>query len=430
MLKTFEESLKTDIVNAWYPKLIDEENGGYNTCFDRKMNVVSPFPKEIITQARSLWTAAKAAKRYPEDKMLRKAADHGFTYLRDMAWDKEYGGFFQDISGESHELKTAYGNAFSIYALAAYYELSQDEEALELAKKTFHWLDENCHDERHKGYYNTMLRNGTCAEDTAGFNSGKPDQHIFFMEFAKYKDYNSTIHLMEGFTELYRVWPDETLKARLTELVHVIRDIMVHDKGYLLMHFNGDWTHVTLRDSSRSHILENSWFDHVTFGHDVETAFLLLETEKIIYGNYTERTYIIAKKMIDHAIAYGFDDEYAGIFYEGYYFDEDGPAEIINKDKEWWVQAEGLNALLMISYLAENGDHYREVFEKLWEYTNRYVIDHKYGGWYRRGIDTQERANKNALKGDKWKNCYHTYRAMSQCVDMLKHNKTIFEIHN
>src|SRR6056297_3565911 len=194
MLETFEESLKTDIVNAWYPKLIDEKNGGYNTTFDRKMNVVSSFPKELITQSRSFWVAAKAAKRYPANEMLRKAADHGFAYLQDHGWDKKHGGFFQEISGDKNSLKTAYGNAFAIYGLAAYYDLTKNEQALELAKKAFHWLDEKCHDELYKGYYNTMLRDGTCAEDTAGFNSGKPDQQNFFLEFAKYKDYNSTIH--------------------------------------------------------------------------------------------------------------------------------------------------------------------------------------------------------------------------------------------
>ena len=55
-------------------------------------------------------------------------------------WDKDYGGFYTIrnskgdlIQNSSFEEKTAYGNAFAIYALASYYTVSGDTSALRLA---------------------------------------------------------------------------------------------------------------------------------------------------------------------------------------------------------------------------------------------------------------------------------------------------------
>ena len=77
-------------------------------------------------------------------------------------WDKEYGGFHNLVSktgepiAKKGEEKTAYGNAFGLYGLAAYARASQNEEALELAKKTFYWLEEHSHDSISKAKWVTI----------------------------------------------------------------------------------------------------------------------------------------------------------------------------------------------------------------------------------------------------------------------------------
>jgi len=74
-------------------------------------------------------------------------------------WDKTYGGFYNLVdrkgTDKSNPLapKEAYGNAFAIYALAAYYKASQDTAALGLVKKAFSWLEKHSHDPVYKGYY-------------------------------------------------------------------------------------------------------------------------------------------------------------------------------------------------------------------------------------------------------------------------------------
>jgi len=73
----------------------------------------------------------------------------------------------------------------------------------------------------------------------------------------------------------FRIKVAEDAIKRLDEMFHVVRDIMVVDPGHLLLYFMEDWTPVT--DETLDEIAgEDLWFsDHVTFGHDIETSFLL-----------------------------------------------------------------------------------------------------------------------------------------------------------
>jgi mannose/cellobiose epimerase-like protein (N-acyl-D-glucosamine 2-epimerase family) len=125
-------------------------------------------------------------------------ARHGFNFLLNKMWDKQYGGFYNLVTKDGTPksiIKEAYGNAFAIYGLSAYYECSLDEAALDLAKATFLWLEKNSHDSVYKGYYQHLNRDGSHVIRTAETESSAE---------TGYKDQNSSIHLLEAFTELYK----------------------------------------------------------------------------------------------------------------------------------------------------------------------------------------------------------------------------------
>ena len=93
------------------------------------------------------------------------------------------------------------------------------------------------------------------------------------------------------------------------------------------------------------------------------------------------KTYVTAKKMVDHAIEKGWDDTLGGFYDEGYYFNGE-TYEVLRDTKTWWAQAEGLNALLLMAHLyPEDERKYYDHFLQLWDYTDRYLIDHEYGDW-------------------------------------------------
>lgn len=410
-----ESSLKSEVLSKWYPQSIDTVDGGFISTYTYDFKPTGDQDKMIVTQARHTWTNAKLAERYPEVAYYKTGAKHGFEFLKDVMWDKTDGGFYWlvdkqgNVKGDSN--KTAYGNAFGIYALAAYFHQSKDSSALRLAQDAFMWLEKGSHDPIHKGYFQHLKRDGTPIMRLATTPSAAD---------TGYKDQNSSIHLLEAFTELYQVWPDPLLRERLNEMLLLIRDTIVTPKGYLTLFLQPDWKSVSFVDSTEDVINSHHQLDHVSFGHDVETAYLILEASHVLGLHNDTTTLRIAKKMVDHAIDNGWDNSVGGFYDEGYYFKDKPGITITHDTKNWWAQAEGLNALLLMADLfPDDKMNYYAKFEVLWKYTDTYLIDHEYGDWYAGGLDKQPEL-KTALKGNIWKSIYHHYRSLDNCIQRLR----------
>ena len=416
-----ETSLVNESLAKWYPVSMDMAHGGFLSAFTYDFKPTDDQRKMIVTQARHTWTNAKAALRYPDVVHYKSGARHGFEFLRDVMWDKEGGGFLTIVSreGELQEddpQKTAYGNAFGLYALSAYYAQSGDTSGLRKAKESFAWLEAHSHDAQLGGYYQHLNRDGSpivrsiLTESTSDLG---------------YKDQNSSIHLLEAFTELYQVWPDTLVRKRLEEMLLLIRDRIVTPRGNLTLFLTPDFTPVSFRDSTADVIGRHHYLDHVSFGHDVETAYLLLEASHVLRWKNDTTTMRIAKKMVDHALVNGWDDRDGGFYDEGYYFKDRTGITITVNTKNWWAQAEGLNTLLMMADLyPDDPINYYAKFEKLWKYVDENLIDHENGDWFAGGIDKQPEM-KMAQKGHIWKAMYHQYRSMTGCIDRLRDGNVV-----
>lgn len=414
------DSLQNGILKRWYPLVIDEEFGGYFTNVTWDWKLPEEQEKMIVTQARHVWLTSKMAS-FLNDEEYEKYAWHGYKFMRAFMWDHSYGGFFQvrDRSGKFSECegwgeeKRTYGNAFGIYSLAALYELSNDANALNFAKEAFDWIEKQAFDPVLKGYHQFLLRNGNPFDNSNGYETKATDKPE-----VGYKDQNSSIHLLEAYTELYNVWKDEKVKTQLTGLLHLIRDVITTPKGYMNLFFTKDWKPISFRDADEATRKEFYRLDHVSFGHDYETAFLMLETSHILGIENDVKTLATAKRMVDHAIENGFDNEVGGFYDGGYYFTEDGPCQIIKSTKNWWAQAEGLNVLLIMSKIFPNEEKYFNTFLKQWEYVDKYILDHENGDWFEGGLD-KEPNFKFGPKSHIWKCTYHTGRALMNCIKML-----------
>ena len=396
----------------WYPLVLDTTYGGYFSDVDSQWNLKGTQNKMIVTQARHVWSVSNLIMQYPQYADLRYVADHGYYFLKDVMWDKEYGGFYDTVNRRGKVLtqnreiyKNAYGNSFAIYALAEYYKLTGDADALELAKETFNWLEKHSFDPVYGGYFQFLTRDGS------PFREG--------MDGTPPKDYNSSIHILECFTELYKVWPDQLLRQRLESLLLFIRDFMTNKKGYLELYFSEDLKHLSFHNQDRNTIKKNYYMDHVTYGHDVETAYLMLDASEVLGLKDDTLTIRIAKKMVDHALMYGIDSSKGGIYDGGYYFEDKEKPEVIKNTKEWWSQTEALNSFLLMSELFpdESGKYY-DAFVLQWDFCKKYLIDQKYGGWYWGGIDVSPVAI-DSNKGTIWKGNYHTSRSLINCIKRL-----------
>jgi cellobiose epimerase len=415
MAAEIDKSIQTELLNKWYPKNTDSLHGGFLTTFTYDFQPTGTQDKMIVTQARHVWSNSVAARLYPSVGYYKQGAAQGFAFLQNVMWDSINGGFFTLVSRSGNvkdkEGKVTYGNAFGIYAAAAWYRTSGDTNALRLAKNCFWWLEQHGHDPVYKGYYQNLLPDGSPVKRSSTVPSASP---------VGYKDQNSSIHLLEAFTELYAVWPDSLLRKRLLEMLLLVRDVITTPRGNLVLFLQPDWTPVSFRDSSEAVILRHRYLDHISFGHDVETAYLMLEASHVLGLKNDTLTRVIAKRMVDHALRNGWDSQKGGFYDEGYYFKKNKDITIIKNSKSWWAQAEGLNTLLLMSDLFP-GDNmqYFEKFKQMWNYITTYLIDHQYGDWYEEGLDTRPE-RKTSLKGHIWKATYHQLRALANCVQRLR----------
>lgn len=412
-----ENSVKNELLNKWYPQCFDKQYGGFTSTFTFDFKPTGKQDKMIVTQARHTWSNSRAAEIYPKVPYYKTGAKTGYDFLKNVMWDKANGGFYTLVDRKGNVIpggtspKDAYGNAFAIYAMAAYYQSTGDTGAITAAKQAFLWLEYNAHDSANNGYYQHLSK------------EGKPLKRIKTTPSASdlgYKDQNSSIHILEAFTELYSVWPNNLLGQRLEEMLFLIRDKMVDPKGYLHLFFKPNWTPVSFKDSSEAVILKHSNLDHVSFGHDIETAYLMLEASHLLGKKNDTITLRVAKSMIDHALKNGWDDKAGGFYDEGYYFKNKTQITIIKNSKNWWAQAEGLNTLLLMSDLfPDDEQQYFNKFRLQWDYIKRYLIDHEHGDWYQGGLDKEPEQKAN-LKGHIWKGNYHQLRAMVNCMERLR----------
>ncbi|PAP75995.1 AGE family epimerase/isomerase [Rubrivirga marina] len=400
------------VLDAWYPRAVDRSQGGFLSAFDWRWRPVGGQEKMIVTQARHVWTTAQAAM-WTNDEAYAEMSRHGVAFLRDEMWDAEHGGFYWLVTrdgtpvpeADGRLVKQAYGVAFGIYGLAAAYAATGDAEALALAQDAFRWLDDHAHDSEHGGYFNYLTREGEPLRE--GLGRTPP------------KDQNSSIHILEALTELYHVWPDDTLRQRIEEMLLLIRDTITVDPGTLTLFSTPDWTPISYRDSTAAVREANGYYDHVSFGHDVETAYLMLEAAEAIDLD-PEPTLRAGQRMLDHSLATGWDTRNGGFMEAGYYFADGEPLVVVDSTKNWWAQAEGLNTLLLMGDLvpAERA-RYHDRFLQMWGLIQGFLVDHAHGGWYRGTLDRQPEL-RTADKGGIWKAAYHDARALMNVARRLR----------
>ena len=170
LVREFRDALD-DLLDAWFPRVIDREHGGFLCDFDHRWKPTGPHRKMLEFQARQTRLAAVAAEFLPERADLRAAAEHGFSYLRDVMWDSEFGGFYRllDRAGSPLEdrSKHGHGTAYALSACAALHRLTGSADSLDLAVRGFDWMERHAHDDQNGGYFGYYRRDGSLILDKA-----------------------------------------------------------------------------------------------------------------------------------------------------------------------------------------------------------------------------------------------------------------------
>jgi len=403
LAEALDAHLRRDVLAKWYPACVDEA-GGFHQTFSRDWTRRPDRNRFLVYQARQTWVAARVATYDPalKDAYTRYAL-HGLAYLDKVMSDRRHGGLYWRLGPDGRVSerfgteKHAYGIAFAVYAGAAVYEATADPRALALATATFEWFDDHAHDGTHGGYVEALARDGTpiVAAPRPGARDGISTPY-------GYKSMNAHIHLLEALTELYKATADPRVGERLEEMLAVVRDRIAVEPGALNYYFTPDWRAVPMHDS---------------FGHDIETAFLMVEASEALGRPDDERTWRVAQSIVDHALEWGWDATHGGFYYSGQAF-----APAFERFKSWWTQAEGLNVLLLMhERYGDQTDRYWNAFVRQLAFIWDHQVDHEHGGWFCRVTEDGSGLVSSADKATPWKAAYHNVRALMQTVRRLRH---------
>lgn len=387
--------LNSSILDFYLPNAVDTKHGGFLENLDANGHFVSGGGKFLTLQARQIWTFSTCAERGIRKEECLAAAKQGFDFLQKHFYDSKNGGYYNQLNDDGtvrDSKKHSYLNSFALYALAAYYRASSDPTALKAATNLFETLDEKAYDKQRGGYQEFFSQDWQPVTDPA---------QAGIVGAVGTKTYNTHLHLMESFTELYRVNKDPRVRDRLTELL-MINTVTVQHPQYTcnIDGWSLDWKMIDSPNNLRA-----------SYGHDVECVWLAFDTASALDWQ-VQPLQQWGVKLVDYSMKYGYDQQHGGFFYTG---PLGQPAA--DRHKEWWVQTEALVCMLEM-YRVTGDQKYWDAFESTFEFCKKYQIASEGGWWASRQADGS--ASSNHSRTSMWQGAYHNGRALMQCSDLLQ----------
>src|ERR1035437_257625 len=282
------------ILNYWISNTKDQENGGFVGEISSENIVMPNATKGVVLNTRILWTFSAAYRFDPQPKYL-EMAQRAYDYIVKYFWDNESGGVYWELDAKGDPINTRkqiYAQGFALYGFSEFYRATQNVESLEYAKKTFALIEKYSFDSVHNGYIEALSKDWQPLND---MRLSKKDENTP-------KSMNTHLRIIEPYTNLYRVWKDETLGKKIEGLIEVFLTHIIDSEGcHLKLFFEMNWD-----------VLPSA----ISYGHDIEGTWLLVEAAEV-YGNkeLLLKAESIAVKMSDKVLQNGIDAD-GSIFYE------------------------------------------------------------------------------------------------------------------
>lgn len=392
----------SDILTWWQDHAVEKEGDGFYGAAELEGNPVPDANKSCVLNARILWTFSAAAKM-PGNEIYRDMAGRAYRVISEKFTDLEFGGFYMELNPDNkvaNDIKHTYTQAFTMYALSKYYELVPSSELMDTIQSTYYLLEEKTRDKQNGGYGEAFTRDWQPLEENRMADNNEP------------RSMNTHLHVLEAYAVLYKVWKDDGVRERLTGLLNLFISKIIRDDGHLGIFFD-----VAFNETESSKEI-------ISFGHDIEASWLLLEAAEILGDEeIIAAMKKIAVKMADAVEREGVDKD-GGLFLESVRF-----GSHLRTNKHWWLQAENLVGF-MNAFELTGEDKYWETVKLAWDFIDRYVIDHERGEWYtkvnRLGVpfltepeDDPSPYYRNDWKIDPWKCPYHNGRAMMELLGRI-----------
>ena len=391
--------LQDNILHYWQTQMTDTQNGGFYGRRDGHDRLYPKADKGAILNARILW-AFSAAYRVLRRPDYLETATRARDYLLTHFIDQQYGGVYWSLDYKGRPVETkkqTYAIGFAIYGLSEYARATGDQQALQAAIALFHDIEQHCFDPgapaRPCGYREALTREW---QPIADMRLSDKDENGS-------RTMNTHLHILEPYTNLYRVWHDEHLEQQLRTLIHLFTrgPLLNPQTAHLDLFFDDDW---------------QGRRDIESYGHDIEAAWLLTEALQVLGDEQLTRQLMPVVGRITRAAEEGLLPDGSMIHEAKGYSPHSVPTRT-DSSRQWWVQCEcvigELNAWQHFSDEAA-----LEKALRCYDYIDQHLVDHTHGEWH---WDIQPDGTVNTVddKAGFWKCPYHNSRMCLEIIERL-----------
>jgi mannobiose 2-epimerase len=386
--KTAMQNELEAILSFWMQNTVDEKNGGFVGQINSNNKIVAGAPKGSVLNARILWSFS-AAYNLTGNEVYLNFAKRAFDYIRKYFIDRENGGVYWTVDHKGNPLDTKkqiYASAFTIYSLSEFYKASKNADAIQDAINLYDTIIKYSYDKNKGGYIEAFTKDWQEITDLRLSNKDANEK----------KTMNTHLHVLESFTALYQVWAYEPVKQKTAALIqeflkYIINPVTKHQHLFLAE----DW-----QPKSTA----------VSYGHDIETAWLLQEAAEVIEDKNLLAKVKKASVEITGAVINGLDND-GGLWYEY----EPATNHLI-KEKHMWPQAEAMVGFF--NAWQNTGDKmYLDRSMASWQFVQQHILDKQNGEWFW-GV----KENYEPMQEDKvgiWKCPYHNSRAAIEIIKRI-----------
>jgi mannobiose 2-epimerase len=391
MKKEARQLLEENILPFWMNRMEDVERGGFYGRMDGQGTLHADAPRGAVLNARILWAFAAAYRVLGKPEYLAAATRARDTLMAHFI-DSEQGGVFWSVAADGRPLDTkkqTYAQGFAVYGLSEYARATGDDSSLRAARQIFKSIEGHCFDADNGGYHEALTRTW---QPIADMRLSDKDENGD-------KTMNTHLHILEPYTNLYRVWPDARLRRQLLHLVDLFTDRL----------FNPVTHHLDLFFDARWQGKRNI----ESYGHDIEASWLISETADVLHdASLSERLLPFAR-----AVAKASEE---GLRADGSMVNErfkDTGRTI--EDRDWWVQCECVIGELNLARLADTPEEAQLAMRRArrcFDFISQNLVDRQLGEWYW-SIRADGKPNVEDDRAGFWKCPYHNTR---MCLEILE----------
>jgi N-acylglucosamine 2-epimerase len=383
-LAFYTRHLKSTLLPFWLTRSVDEEHGGFFTCFNNEGRTLLSRDKFTWSQGRMVWVWARLASMEifsaSERTRYLQLARAGATFLMQhclLPGDRGAGdrcAFLMTREGEPKPQaagmpldSSIYADCFVILGLARYAAISRDRPALEFAHRLYRSVNER-------------IRRGEFHTEPYPIPAGYKAHGIPMILL------NTSQEMAAGLEAL--AMPDAAFEA------NQIGDLCLHE---IMTHF--------VRPDGLVHEMINSWNEripdsvlgrYINPGHTIEDMWFVMHQARMhhVPGASSDRRSPVpgtwdaiilkAAQVVKRTFRVGWDQEFGGLLL---FADQDGGpprgrlaglenermAQKVLADwssKLWWVHSEALYTTLL-AWRLTGDDEFLALYRQVFDYTFR-----------------------------------------------------------